>query len=252
MYPVYSVRHVPGCTERVSGATHLTLPAASRRVPSLSPRKRAERANLRSATGFLALTLLLSRTPGALHPATRPKSRAWCAAPPTARRRRSPEELRKSCRIAEPVPGSGPGQRRGLAAAQQLRPRLVQPGPLPRRYRRCAAEAVKRHLQRANAASGGSGDLGDRQRHAGTGAHELLGPLYIDRSGVRIMPQQPLRVVVRQAEHHAKALRFEPKAPQVQRFITPRTDLPLVEQGRLRRREDTRLPPGDNLTEVPR
>jgi len=33
----------PSATKR--GTTHLTLPAALRQVPSLSPRKRAERAN---------------------------------------------------------------------------------------------------------------------------------------------------------------------------------------------------------------
>ena len=99
---------------------------------------------------------------------------------------------------------SYPRQRFHLIGAQHLRSRLFQPRLLQHCHRSGAAETAKCNLQRANAASGCLGDLRDRQRHAGIGAHERFGPAHIAGSGGRLLPPQPLGVVVRQAEQDAE------------------------------------------------
>jgi hypothetical protein len=73
----------------------------------------------------------------------------------------APEKLREPARIAEAVLGGNPGQRLRSLGAQHLRPRRLQPDALQCRHGRCAAEAAKRQLQRANAAPRGM--LDERQ-----------------------------------------------------------------------------------------
>ena len=89
------------------------------------------------------------------------------------------EKLGKLGRTAETVLGGNPGERLPPAGAQHLGSRLFQPGLLQHLHWCRAAEALKRNLQRANAASGSLGNLGDGQRHGGIGAHERFGPLHI-------------------------------------------------------------------------
>ena len=116
----------------------------------------------------------------------------------------APKELREPARVAEAVTGGNADERLWMALAQYLGPGLLEPDAAQGGHWRRAPEAFKRHLQSAGAASRSLRNVGDRQRRAGIGAHELLGPANMRGCGGAFLLMQPLRMAVRQTQQQAE------------------------------------------------